>query len=89
MKMTLSQRLIGSFAIIVLIMVASGVYSYVKAIEMHDDLEVLSTLNETMEAVQIVKFLSMQQYQIQADLIINQDMSIFSEFEAVDISRPF
>ena len=82
MKLSLNARLIGGFLIVVALAVIGGGVSYWGASRLAKAANEARQRAEDAATVAKVPYWTIKQYQNQADLIINKDMSIVDDFDA-------
>ena len=80
-QMTVGKKLTLGFAVVLLLTVVIAIVSFVGVNKLKDSRDVLSQRTSDAAIAVQVPFWTIKQYQNQADLIINRDMSLVEDFE--------
>lgn len=81
-KFSLRAKLIGGFLIIVLLLCIAGVISYYGVDLLHEQATVMRGRLEDSDKTRECGYWAIKQYQIQADVIINRNPELVSEFDS-------
>jgi methyl-accepting chemotaxis protein len=80
-QMTVGKRMTLGFAVVLLLTVIISVVSFVGVSRLGDARDLLSKRNADSAIAAKIPFWTIKQYQNQADLVINRDMSIVEDFK--------
>jgi methyl-accepting chemotaxis protein len=83
MKLSLGKKLIGTIMLVSMMLVALGGITYWASGSLVDSANEANERLENAQSMADVAYWSIKQYQMQADLIINQDMGLVDDFKEI------